>query len=99
MKEVVNTQRTEMDLREIWHSTTDRWNAFQADGYIHQNLETCKSLSSGLIRGRSANDIQYGYRKQNVGSHVIYDKESPNEVLIIRILHKRMDASSQFEEL
>ncbi len=98
MKKVDFTHRANTDLREIWQFTARRWNIDQADSYIGQILETCNSLAMGQLDGRDARNVQSGLRKQATGSHVVYFQESPDYILVIRILHKRMEAASHFED-
>ncbi|WP_345770894.1 type II toxin-antitoxin system RelE/ParE family toxin [Brucella intermedia] len=49
-----------------------------------------EGLTEGSKRGRLT-DIRPGYLKYAVGSHVIYFREHVNTLLVVRILHGRMD--------
>jgi toxin ParE1/3/4 len=97
VKELVYLSEAEADINEIWDYTADHWDFEQADGYIQQITRACVGLANGTLQGRSAADVRSGYRKRSVGSHVVYYQESPDAIVVIRILHQRMDASSQIE--
>jgi toxin ParE1/3/4 len=49
-------------------------------------------------RGRVCDDIRPGYRKYHVGRHLIFYRESPEGVEVIRILHDRMDIEAHLDE-
>ena len=97
MRRLGYTPRAETDLAEIWWFTAERWDIEQADAYIDQILSTCRRLSDGTLPGKSADGIQLGLRSRAAGAHVVFYRESADEVLLIRILHQRMDVTSQFD--
>jgi len=82
----------EKDLEEIWRYTVQTWTVKQAEAYHADILDAFEGLASGLKVGRRA-DIRKGYFKYLVGSHVIYYRQQDMEIVIIRILHQRMDVS------
>jgi len=49
-------------------------------------------------RGRACDDIRPGYRKYHVGRHLIFYRESPEGLEIIRILHDRMDIETHLDD-
>ena len=49
-------------------------------------------------RGHACDDIRLGYRKYHVGRHLIFYRESPEGVKIIRILHDRMDIETHLDD-
>jgi len=48
--------------------------------------------------GSAADDIRPGYRRFPHESHVIFYMVDAEDILIVRILHKRMDALRNFPE-
>lgn len=82
----------EADIEEIWRYTVENWSVKQAEAYHADILDAFEGLASGLKVGRRA-DIRKGYFKYLVGSHVIYYRQQDMEIVIIRILHQRMDVS------
>ena len=87
------TPKATEDLYEIWAYTVDTWSEEQADRYY------CKLITSFLTianhpesKGKSYDLIRKGTRGLHVGRHVVfYIKRHPNKVLIVRILHEKMD--------
>jgi toxin ParE1/3/4 len=82
----------EADLETIWRYTVENWSVSQAETYHADILSAFEGLASGLKVGRHA-DIREGYFKYAVGSHIIYYRQQDTEIVIIRILHQRMDVS------
>ncbi len=84
------TPLAESDLEDIWLYTFREWSLEQADHYIDDMIDAFEGLTAGSKRGRSA-DIRSGYLKYAVGSHMIYFREHENILLVVRVLHERMD--------
>lgn len=82
----------ETDLENIWHYTSNKWSAKQAESYHTAIVESFAALAKARKMGRSV-DICEGYFKYPVGSHVIYYKLLDAEIGIIRVLHQRMDVN------
>lgn len=82
----------EIDLEEIWFYTFQNWSLAQADSYHHDLVATFESLASGTKRGRDV-DVRAGYLKCPVGSHMIYFRDSGDQIEVIRVLHQRQDVS------
>lgn len=47
---------------------------------------------------RACDDIRDGYRKYHIGRHLIFYREADEGIVIIRILHDRMDVEAHFDE-
>ncbi|MEJ5083851.1 type II toxin-antitoxin system RelE/ParE family toxin [Ochrobactrum sp. MYb379] len=84
------TPLAEADLEEIWVYTLREWPLDQPNIYIHDVIDAFEGLKDGSKRGRPT-DIRAGYFKYAVGSHVIYFQEQGNNLVVIRVLHGRMD--------
>ncbi len=55
-------------------------------------------LAATPLAGKACDNIKTGYRKFPQGSHIIFYQSGPdNTIIIIRILHKNMDADIKFE--
>lgn len=84
------TPLAEADLEDIWVCALHEWSVEQADSYINDVIDAFEGLRDDSKRGRFA-DIRPGYLKYSVGSHVIYFREHENTLLVVRILHGRVD--------
>ena len=87
------------DLSGIWDYSYDRWGSDQADIYVLAIHSACEALATtvadGQFGGQSAAHIRLGYRKQIVGSHLLFFRcSSAGVVDVVRILHQRMDVAA-----
>ena len=87
------------DISDIWDYSYDRWGADQADIYVLAIHGACEALATtvanGQLGGQSAEHIRLNYRKQIVGSHLLFFRcSSAGVVDVVRILHQRMDVAA-----
>ena len=92
------TKRAMADLVDIGHYTQERWGQEQRNKYLFM-LDSCfQQLAENPAKGRDCSDIRHGYRKINVGRHVVFYRQKRNdEIEIVRVLHGRMDIETKFE--
>jgi toxin ParE1/3/4 len=87
------------DLSDIWDYSYSHWGAGLADAYVLAIHEACERLATALansrLAGQSADHIRTGYRKQIVGSHLVFFRCSvTGSVDVVRILNQRMDVAA-----
>lgn len=82
----------EADLEEIWLYTRREWSLAQANKYYHHLVAAFEGLAAGNIIGRIC-DIRANYLKYSVGSHMIYYRLQDDSIVIMRILHGKMDVN------
>ncbi len=97
MAEYRLTPRAEGDLEEIWRYTSEQWSTEQAEKYLEALVDAMELLADDPSRGRSAETVRPGYLRRNVAAHVIFYKRAKYGVVIIRVLHGRMDFKSHFD--
>ena len=78
------------DLFSIWNWSEQHWGESQADSYVDDIRTVWDGLAIGTVRSRPSRISDY--RLKTVGSHVIYLRESDDALIVVRILHDRMDA-------
>jgi toxin ParE1/3/4 len=83
--------RAQADLEDIWDYTVVQWSGEQAEAYIRQIHKAIETLAATCGVARSCDEIRRGYWKYPVGSHVIFFRQHPYGIDIMRILHSRMD--------
>jgi toxin ParE1/3/4 len=90
------SQEAALDLEGIWIYTFKNWSVDQADRYLNLLFNEIEYLAENPGSGKDLNEIRKGYFLSPVKSHLIlYKLDLKNEkLLIIRILHKRMDLES-----
>ncbi|MBM3554666.1 MAG: type II toxin-antitoxin system RelE/ParE family toxin [Alphaproteobacteria bacterium] len=84
------TPRAVADLEEIWLYTFKTWSAEQADSYHNAIVDAFEDLARGRLVGRPA-DVRDGYFKVPVGSHMVFYRLTAAGLIVVRVLHKRMD--------
>lgn len=79
------------DLVEIARYTTEQFGAEQARKYRDQFKRCFASLLDNPMLGRSADELAPGLRRIRQQAHVVYYIADEEQVLVVRILHHRMD--------
>jgi toxin ParE1/3/4 len=96
MRRVDFTPRSRRDIEEIWDYSADQFGLDQADLYLRGIQRAAMTVAEDPRRGLACDEIRSGYRKFSVGSHVLFFKASATRVVIVRILHRRMDFGRHF---
>jgi toxin ParE1/3/4 len=87
------------DLSRIWDYTYEVWSVNQADKYYELLIETCQEISKTPDIGKTYDDIEKNIIGFRVGKHIIFYQEiKPREILVVRILHERMDLKNRIGE-
>ena len=82
------------DLLAIAANTLEKWGAEQADRYLDRLQVCCQLVAAHPVLARPCDDIRPGYFRFTEGRHVLYFKrDEQGDVLIVRILHDRMEAA------
>lgn len=90
------------DLTAIWNYTLIQWSEEQADKYYKMLMDACKSIAEGKATyiSKSYEEIADNLRGFHVGRHIIFYRfDGDDAVLIIRILHEKMDLETRLKEL
>ena len=93
MPKVRYSNKAVEDLSSIWEYTFTKWSENQADEYYAMLISACnRLLYPSLISNRSYEEISEGLLGVKAGHHLIfYNILENDDVMIIRILHDRMD--------
>jgi toxin ParE1/3/4 len=89
------SRRAEDDLLQIAVFTLDRWGMKQTDRYLAQLQAFCRQVAEMPAMGRSASEVRIGLRRIEHGRHVIFFRERPDGILVVRFLHQSMLAEHQ----
>lgn len=93
------SKKAVQDLSKIWDYTFEVWSENQADKYYELLIETCQEICKSPDMGKNLDEIEKNVLGFKVGKHVIfYQQIKPKEILILRILHERMDLKKRIEE-
>ena len=92
MRGIVVTPRAQGDVVEIAAYTLERWGEAQMVRYIDDLHHRFGHLARFPEAGRLRRDVGPRYRSVVQGSHVIFYRVTPKDVVIVRVLHGRMSA-------
>lgn len=98
MFDVVLHPRAETDLAGIWQFTFETWGPAQANTYLEQLDLGFQQLAKNPQLGKPCDDIRTGYRCLHLNRHIAYYRLQARQVIIVRVLHERMDAWQHFED-
>lgn len=79
------------DLEGIWRYTQHHWGAAQAAHYVDALNAGFEALAQAPLQAPACDHIRPGYRRQWVQRHVIYFRVEGAVVIVVRVLHERMD--------
>lgn len=90
------SQLAEQDLKEIGRYTEKTWGRKQRNVYL-SDLDRCfYRLADSPDLGKACDEIRVGYRRFYQGKHVIFYRQVENGIVIVRVLHERMDFERHF---
>ena len=86
------------DLYRIWECTVETWSEDQADKYYRELIAGINDIvSAPLSKGQPFFEILPNLRGYHIRKHVIfYTIQQDGRILVVRILHERMDYSIHF---
>jgi toxin ParE1/3/4 len=85
------TETAERHLQEIWRYSRDRWGVARADAYL-ESIDAALNATiatPSLLRARP--ELGEGVVARRAGSHVAYGVVQGDLLLVIAVLHGRMD--------
>ncbi len=86
------------DIEDILDRSVVDFGPLQTERY-YDSLKRClELLGENPGMGGAAEDIRSGYRRFAHQSHVIFYRTYGRGILVVRILHERMDVSQHFED-
>jgi len=93
------TNKAVDDLAGIWEYTYDTWSERQADKYHGMLTASFQEILDQPDLGKKYPEVAEGVMGHQVGKHIVFYRIEPsNDLLILRILHQRMDLKSHLEE-
>ena len=87
------TNKAVEDLTNIWKYTVDAWSERQADDYYNMLIASCQKITENpQLFGLKYEEIAEGLYGYRANKHIIFYRILiGGDILIIRILHQRMD--------
>lgn len=97
MNDVVFSPAAQVDIEQIWDYTCDRWDADQAERYIRALQSAVERVAENPLIGRACDEVRVGYRRHAVGSHTLYYRIAGDLIVVVRVLHQRMDVDQHVD--
>lgn len=85
------TRDADADVAQIYQDGLGMFGVTQAEKYAAGMAERFSFLAEKKIRGSDYSDVRPELRRADYVSHAIYYRHTDYGVLILRILHGRMD--------
>ncbi len=91
MGQISLTHAAEQDLIDIYLYGVAEFGAKQADRYADELAAKLALIADNPSFGANYAFVQTGLRRAEFSAHAIYDRQAGAGVLVLRILHGRMD--------
>ena len=98
MVEYQLTRAADRDLNDIWRYTHEQWGVRQARKYLESLHNRMQELAKDPKKGTPSEDLFPRSRKYREGRHLIFFLEETGCILILRVLHERMDVINKLRE-
>lgn len=85
------------DLNEIYLFSHSRFGEAKADAYLLALHERFLLLAAQPLSGRPIDHIRKGYFRHQHASHAILYQLTANGIIVMRVLHQRMDIRRHIE--
>ena len=95
MRELVFSAHARRNLRSIFLYSLKHWGEAQADAYQMALARAFTALTDNPALGGVREDVRSDWRVLNVERHRIVYRFTDQEVIILQILHARMDIGSR----
>ncbi len=93
MSPVVLSREADRDIDGILQFSIARHGQTTGEGYVHAINGVLDRLSVYPEIGNARDDLAPGLRSFPSGQHRIFYRVEPDRLLIVRVLHKAMDAA------
>ncbi|MDO8681231.1 MAG: type II toxin-antitoxin system RelE/ParE family toxin [Acidobacteriota bacterium] len=97
MKRLELTEIARADLKSIRRYSQREWGAERTAHYMTAISIVMKGLVAGTTLSRDRDDLRPALRMAASGRHRVFFEEDPARVLIVRVLHDRMDYQRQLD--
>jgi toxin ParE1/3/4 len=91
MLDLIITQSARDDLENIAQYTFQNFGALQVNRYMTALFNSLDKLTTLPTIGRARSDLPDGYQMHAVGKHIIIYHVHHSQLIVMRILHERMD--------
>ena len=91
MRRLELTEIARADLKSIRRYSIRTWGQDRTSQYMTAIRDTLKGLVRGTVLPRHRDDLTPGLQMATSGRHCIFFEADESRVLVVRVLHVRMD--------
>jgi toxin ParE1/3/4 len=92
------TEIARADLKSIRRYSIRTWGQDRTSQYMTAIRDTLKRLVPGTVLTRNRDDLRSGLRMATSGRHCIFFEADESRVLVVRVLHDRMDYGRHLDD-
>lgn len=96
--DLIVTEPAQDDILATLRHSMMIWGESQAEVYAYRLNTALRELADFPLLGVARDDLSPGLRSLQVGQHVILYRADERNVVIIRVLHKRMDLATHLRD-
>jgi toxin ParE1/3/4 len=85
------TKNAQASLEDIARYTENEWGRAQRNKYILALDKRFQDLANFPLKGRVRDELFRNLRSYSEGQHIVFYLESNDSIVIVDILHERMD--------
>jgi len=94
---IVKTALAEEDIKDIYKYSYKNFGEAQAEKYYDGLEERFIAILNKDAHSQDYSHIESGLRRVNYEKHAIYYETYEDEIIILRVLHQKMDALRHLE--
>jgi toxin ParE1/3/4 len=91
------TEIARADLKSIRRYSQRTWGPDRTAQYMAALRDTMKGLLAGTIVSRNRDDLRPGLQMATSGRHCVFFEGDQSRILVVRVLHDRMDYQRHLE--
>jgi toxin ParE1/3/4 len=91
------TEIARADLKSIRRYSQKVWGPDRTVQYMAGLRDTIKGLVAGTVVSRNRDDLRPGLQMATSGRHCIFFEVDESRILVVRVLHDRMDYQQHLE--
>jgi toxin ParE1/3/4 len=95
-RKVFRSPEAQEDLLYIWQFGADEWSPDQANEHLRDIEDMCDRLRVHPELGRNRDELIVGLYSIPIHPHVVFYRQSPETITIVRILHEALDTPRHF---
>lgn len=97
MRRLELTEIARADLQSIRRYSHREWGAQRTALYMSALSAVMKGLVAGTMLSRDCHDLRPRLRLAASGRHCVFFEEDASQILVVRVLHDRMDHRRHLE--